>query len=215
VGHRDGREGRYAPTVAARSPQTQTLEGGVHQRPLEPFATPDVPPLVGDLGLCGGGLADGCIEVVFGALGSDYVLKYQYPTGFDARPDDLWTFENLVNVFQIENRATVTPTPTLDATLGDAGYWTAEEAARMALDMIPYGPWSVTDTRLVSEAEAAGLNLCDMHRDDPDYQWYAYPTGVWIVELTGVFDGRNAVFYTYLDAKTGTHICTAEKGTRP
>jgi len=84
----------------------------------------------------------------------------------------------------------------------------------MALSMIPFGPWSVTDARLISEAEALSLNLCDMRRDDPNNKWYTFPEGVWVIEMTGNFDGRDTVYYTYLDAETGQHVCTAEKGTR-
>jgi hypothetical protein len=82
----------------------------------------------------------------------------------------------------------------------------------MALIMIPHGPWSVTDAELVPEAEALERGLCDMRRDDPDNHRYPYPEGVWIVELAGNFDGKDTVYYTYLDAETGHHLCTAEIG---
>ena len=116
--------------------------------------------------------------------------------------------------FWIENRATVTPTPAAKQALGDGPFWTRGQAEDMALHMIPFGPWEVTDARLVTEADALRLNLCHMTREDPDNPWYTYPEGVWIVELTGNFDGRDTVYYTYVDAETGFHLCTAETGTR-
>ena len=207
--------GRHSPTAAPGSSAAQTVPDAFHQRPPMPFATPNVPPLVGDVRYCAGRIIDGCIEVVFAHDGSEYVLRHQYGVGFLARQESVWTFETMAHAFQIHRRATVTPTPTPSAQLGAAAYWSADRAARRALDMIPHGPWSVTDTRLVSEAEALELDLCDTRRADPDYMWYTWPRGVRIIELSGVFDGRDAVFYTYLNAETGDHICTAEQGTRP
>jgi hypothetical protein len=80
--------------------------------------------------------------------------------------------------------------------------------------MIPFGPWEATDACLVTESEALRLDLCDTRREGPGNQWYTYPEGVWIVELSGDFDGRQTVYYTYLDARSGFHLCTAEAGTR-
>jgi hypothetical protein len=118
----------------------------------------------------------------------------------------------MADAFWIEGRATVTPTPTANAALGDGPYWTREQAEEMALHMIPYGPWSVSDALLVTEAEALRLNRCDMRRGDPNNMWYTFPERVWIIELTGAFEERHTVFYTYLNAETGAHVCTAEKG---
>jgi len=208
-------------TEAARAAPTTGETGGESWAPnlfvqhASPGVTGElVPSLEGLIYYCGDGrgLTGGCIEVVFKDGGLDYVLRHEYGTGFEAEPEALRAFNDIANAFQIDDRATVTPVPAPKETLGAGPFWSHQQAEDKALEMIPYGPWEVTDAELVSEADALRLNRCDTRRDDPGNMWYPYPDGVWIVELTGSFDDRQTVFYTYLDAETGFHICTAEQG---
>ena len=60
------------------------------------------------------------------------------------------------------------------------------------------------------EAEALDLGRCEVHRD-AENMGYAFPDGVWMVEMTAVAESRTLVYSTYLDATNGFHLCTAEQ----
>lgn len=198
-------------------PRDQESGGGpevgyVRQYPPEDLGLRGMPRLEGRTRYCNGDALGGCVEVVFRENGHEYVLRHEYGIGFDAEPEGMNVFRDMVHGLQIEGRATVTPTPVLNSEIGPGPLWSQDQAVDRALEMIPFGPWDVTDTRLVTEQEAWRLNRCDMGRDDPEPLWYTYPSAVWIVEMTGLFEEKHTVYYTYLDAESGWHICTAEQG---
>lgn len=171
------------------------------------------PRLEGDTIFCNGYIQDGCVEVRFTQAATTYVFRQEYGSGFDYDPRVLASAQDILDTFEIMGRATITPVPPPKAALGPGTFWTREQAERMALDMIqgaitlPTGSWRVRDAQLVPEAEALARGGCDMHRAS-DNQGYTYPDGVWLLELTGAATERELVYFTYLDASTGYHLCT-------
>ena len=204
----------YPVTVRVTAGESDPRAGTYRQR-FAPCA--DTPPLEVLWWSCREEQGERCVRAFLSGRGRTYDVALDYPVGFDAPQALLTRYTAIVDRFQIDGMPTKTATPTPRTTLGGGPFWTRGQAERMALSMIPSGPWTVSDARLVSVAEAGRLNLCAMHRapmrpcDDVSLD----TDGVWIVRLVGSFDGRPATYYTYLDANEGHHLCTAEEGTRP
>lgn len=208
-----------AKTVAtpdSRNLQPEERLGGFVQHPPASLNWPNVPPLSGDVIYCNGDIHGGCVEVRFAHGGMVYGFRQDYGTGFELDPRVLWLARNILDAFEIDGRATITPIPPPKTTLGPGPFWSRDQAERMALDMIrsaiepSQGTWQIVDARLVPEAEALDLGRCEVHRD-ADNMWYSFPDGVWMVEMTAVKEGRTLVYDTYLDATNGHHMCTSEQ----
>lgn len=179
----------------------------------------DTPPLSGPYtDDCAALSTERCAMIHFTGNGRTYALTLRYPIGFDASQRLLDAYTGIVDRFGIDGMPTKTPTPPVQTALGAGPFWSREQAEDMALRMIPSGPWKVDSARLVPEAEARTLDLCDIDgtaglgaaRDDTR----VHPEGVWIVRLVGLFDERPATYSTYLDAVNGRHLCTADEATR-
>jgi len=159
---------------------------------------------------------DHFFEVRFAQAGMSYVFRQEYGAGFDYDPRTLAYAQDILDTFEITGRPTITPIPPPKTSLGPGPFWSREQAEQLALEMIegaivlPAGAWHVTDGELVPEAEALARGDCDMRRE-PDNMWYTYPDGVWLLELTAATADRTLVYYTYLDATSGFHLCTAAR----
>ena len=199
-----------------RNVQPEVRLGGFVQHPPASLNLPNAPPLSGDVSYCNGDIHGGCVEVRFAHGGMVYGFRQDYGTGFELDPQVLRLAGNILDAFEIDIRATITPIPPPKTTLGPGPFWTRAQAERVALDMIgsaikpSQGTWQIVDARLVPEAEALDLGHCEVHRD-AENMGYAFPDGVWMVEMTAVAESHTLVYSTYLDATNGFHLCTAEK----
>jgi len=180
----------------------------------------DTPPLRGAFNKrCAAPSTERCAVTRFTGNGRTYALTLRYPMGFEASQPLLNAYTGIVDRFGIDGMPTKTPTPPVQTALGAGPFWSREQAEDMALGMIPSGPWKVDSARLVPEAEARELDLCDIDgtasvNAASSGDTRVHPEGVWIVRLVGLFDERPATYNTYLDAVNGHHLCTADEATR-
>jgi len=178
---------------------------------------PEVPPLLAQEDECPAPVGEQCIAVSLSGRGRTYELRVVHPVGLEAPQALLDALTGMVDRFEIEGMATRTPTPEVATTLGEGPFIARPTAEARAMELIPWKTFRVEELELVTEAEARALRRCDIDygatsRDDAR----AHPQAVWVARLTGAReDGTQATYFTYLDAVSGMHLCTAEEGDGP
>jgi len=141
------------------------------------------------------------VKALFSGNGYTYELSLIYPLGFEAPQALLTAYTAIVEGLRLDPPPGPTPTPPIKQELGSGPFISQEEA----LAAVQEGQVSeLLEAQLVPEAEAR-------RQADACSTFEGHPDGVWLLRVTGTFEGSERTLLFFVDAVTGVQLCGEER----
>ncbi len=144
------------------------------------------------------------VAVLFGGRNRTYEISLAYPTGFAASPGLTRDYTAIVQGFRLDELPGPTATPPIRQELGPGPFLTEEQAFAKARERSE-SPIENGGGELMSEAAARQLVT-----NSPCNTFTGHPEGVWVLRVSGQFEGRAMQLRLLLDAVTGEQLCGEE-----